>query len=361
MSPRDSRSELALVGKVLAGDQQAAARFMDLASATIWTAVCAVEGQGPAGEAAFNQVVDALCADSFRRLRVYDGRSALATFLVLQCREVLLAQASRAFAEAPDQAWRRFERLFGPQIRSRIKRRFPRADAAAAEDLYQEVCLCLIENDYRRICAYGGQGSFGGFIGVTVERILINLMRQETPRRRLPAEVERMSSLDQKVFIAIAWRGAPADATRLAETLNGQEPGPEDLATLAMAIDRVSPAIHKARAGQGLVEAISIEAAAERGAPLALVDEGLSPEASLEEAEGERSRVALIAAIKSTAEGRPAEERLYLQIVFSATDPLPPREIAVLMGRPIEQVRQIQQRVQRWAGDLARRTTESVA
>jgi RNA polymerase primary sigma factor len=352
---------LALVAKVLAGDETAAARFSDLAVGPIWTAVCAVEGAGAAGEAAFNQVVDALRADGCRRLRAYDGRSTLSTFLALQCREVLLAQVSRAFAETPDLAWRRFERFFGPEMRSRVRRRFPRADAAMTEDLYQDLCLCLVENGYQRIRSYNGQGSFGGFIGVTVERVLIDLIRREAPRRRVPADVERMPILEQRVFFAIAWRGVPAETSRLMEALDGHEPAAKDAEAVAMAIERVTPAVHKTRSGRGLTEAISIEAAAERGAPLVLVDDGASPEQALEEAEDERSRASLVAAIKSMAERRPPEERLYLQLVFSATDPLPPREIAKLMGRPIDEVRQIQQRVQRWAGDLARRKMESVA
>lgn len=361
MGPKDSHSELALLSKVFAGDAKAAATFLDLASGPIWTAVCALEGQGAAGEAAFNHVVDQLCANGFGRLRAYDGRSKLSTFLVLQCRDILLAQVSRAFVETPRQAWQRFERFFGADIRRRIRRRFPRADAAAGEDIYQEVCLCLIDNDYRRIRAYDGQGSFAGFIGVAVERILIDLIRREAPRRRLPAEVERLSILEQHVFMAIAWRGLPADAARLVEALQQKEPAAKDAEAVALAIERVSPAIHKARSGQGMTEAVSIEAAAERGAPLALVDDGPSPEESLQAEEEEQTRADLVAAIKDAAERRPAEERLYLQLVFSATDPMPPRDIAKLMGRPVEDVRQIQQRVQRWVGDLARRKMQSVA
>ena len=132
----------------------------------------------------------------------------------------------------------------------------------------------------------------------------------------------------------------------------------QDGPAVAAALDRVIDGVHKLRAGQGLATAVSIEAAADSGAPLVLVDEGPSPEDGLQAAEAECARARLVAAISAAAERRPAEERLYLQLVFSATDPLPPREIARLMARPVTEIRQIQQRVQRWVADVARDQTE---
>jgi RNA polymerase primary sigma factor len=346
-----SKSDLALLGRLLAGDTAAAARFFDLAAVPIWRAVSRIEGAGAAGEAAFGEVLDGLRAHGFARLRAYDGRSDLSVFLALQCREILLAQVCRAFADAPDRAWARFERFFGTEIRGRIRRRFPRADAAGGDDIYQDVCLCLIENGYRRILAYDGQGSFGGFIGVAVERILIDIMRRETPRRRLPADIARLPELEQSVFVALAWRGVPADVSRLMQALQRPE---QDGPAVAAALDRVIEGVHKTRAGQPLSTAVSIEAAADSGAPLVLVDDGPSPEDGLQAAEAESARARLVAAISAAAERRPAEERLYLQLVFSAADPLPPREIARLMARPVTEIRQIQQRVQRWVAEVAR-------
>ena len=67
-----------------------------------------------------------------------------------------------------------------PRALSRAARS-ARADRATA---YQEVCLKLIEDDFRRIRAYGGRGSFTGYILTVVDRILIDLVRRELPRRR---------------------------------------------------------------------------------------------------------------------------------------------------------------------------------
>jgi len=51
----------------------------------------------------------------------------------------------------------------------------------------------------------------------------------------------------------------------------------------------------------------------------------------------------------------PAQDRLYLQIVFSATDPMPAREIARAMQVPVEEVYRLKQRSQRWLSDVAAR------
>ena len=44
------------------------------------------------------------------------------------------------------------------------------------------------------------------------------------------------------------------------------------------------------------------------------------------------------AAVTAAAEKLPTDERLYLQILFSANEPLPARGVAKLMGCPVEEV-----------------------
>src|SRR5262245_3164715 len=51
--------------------------------------------------------------------------------------------------------------------------------------------------------------------------------------------------------------------------------------------------------------------------------------------------------VKAAADNLPADERLYLQIVFSASEPLPARDIARLMGSPVEQVYRLKHRTRR--------------
>ena len=70
-------------------------------------------------------------------------------------------------------------------------------------------------------------------------------------------------------------------------------------------------------------------------------------------AEEERSRAAIVAAVKAAAADLPTDERLYLQIVFAASEPLPARDIAKLMGYPVEEVYRLKQRTQQWLRGLA--------
>jgi RNA polymerase primary sigma factor len=59
-----------------------------------------------------------------------------------------------------------------------------------------------------------------------------------------------------------------------------------------------------------------------------------------------------VAAVKAAADNLPADERLYLQIVFSASEPLPARDIARLMGSPVKQVYRLKQRTRRWLKEM---------
>ena len=342
------RPELELVKAVLAGDLAAANRFLEAVSTTLWSAVVKLEGEGPAGEAAFLHVVAALKADGYARLRPFDGRARLSTYLAIAARDILADRLARGFVDAPRDVWARFERFFGADIRRRVAQRFPR-DAGSREDAYQEVSLKLIEDDYRRVRAYDGHGSFTGYILTVVERVLIDLIRREAPRRRLPAAVARLSRLDQDVYAAVAWDGCPADAERLAMALRGRLDVDPDVAEIRAAIERVRAVARlEADVPAGRSEAVSLDAATEDGNALAIADPGVTPEEHLLLAEEEKTRGALLAAIKAETANLPAEERLYLQIVFSATDPLPAREIAELMQRPVEDVYKLKQRSQRW-------------
>jgi RNA polymerase primary sigma factor len=69
--------------------------------------------------------------------------------------------------------------------------------------------------------------------------------------------------------------------------------------------------------------------------------------------EEEQRRAALVAAVSTAAEKLPTDERLYLQIVFSANEPLPARGIARLMGCPVEEVYRLKQRTQKWLKEIA--------
>jgi RNA polymerase primary sigma factor len=124
MSSAKPPPELALVAEALAGKPGAAARLLEIASQAAWSVVIQLEDSAAAREAAFRQVMTSLADDGFGRLKPFDGRARLTTFIALIARDVMAEQLARSFVEAPRQAWARFERFFGADIRRRIARRF---------------------------------------------------------------------------------------------------------------------------------------------------------------------------------------------------------------------------------------------
>jgi RNA polymerase primary sigma factor len=285
-------------------------------------------------------------------LRGFDGRSRLATYLSLVARDVLADQLAGQFSSAPHQAWERFSRYFETDIRSRIGRQLPnKLGRAGREDAYQEVCLKLIENDFRRIRSYGGRGSFTGYILTVVDRILIDLVRREMPRRRLPAAISRLAPLDQAIYAAVVWDGCPQDADRLAAALRGKLEQDPTLAEIAASVARLA-GIARLERPSPATEAISLDALLDEGGALSIPGSSPTPEDYLLLFEEEQRRTALFATVNAAADKLPTDERLYLQILFSANEPLPARGIAKLMGCPVEEVYRLKQRTQKWLKEI---------
>jgi RNA polymerase primary sigma factor len=346
MAPVEHRGEKRLVAEVIKGDPAAAARFLDLAATPVWTAVVALVGDGAAGEKAFLTIVAALQANGFARLARYDGGSRLSTFLTFASRDILAEELTRAFSVEPNQAWRRFERFFGADIRRRISGRFSRATTTECEDHYQKVCLALVERDCHRIRAFDGRGSFGGYILATVvDNLLTDLVRQEVPRPRLPAAIAAMSPLHQTIFAACVWGGVALDAQRIAEAIRGKiapEPRPDEVAAVLNGLaGRIAAALGSLKKPDDIP-----------------IDDGIAspsptPEDILIEKEEQREREALLNIVKREAEALPNADRLYFNLVLQSTDPLPPRKIAKLMAIPVDDVYLLKQRVERWRTKIA--------
>jgi RNA polymerase primary sigma factor len=96
------------------GEAGAASRFLEHVSTTLWSIGVKLAGDGADAEAAFLHIVAALQADDHARLRGFDGRSRLTTYLSLVARDVLADQLAGQFSKTPHQAWERFSRYFGP-------------------------------------------------------------------------------------------------------------------------------------------------------------------------------------------------------------------------------------------------------
>jgi RNA polymerase primary sigma factor len=346
MASESFQTERALIARVVAGDPAAIDRFLDLAGGPIWNAAAALAGSGRAGEAAYGRVMEALRENGFARLSAYQGRSSLAAFLALTCRAVLIEDLAGAFAAAPAAAWPRFQRLFARDILRRIQRRFPRADETARDDLYQTICLELLEDDFKRLRKFGGRGNFEGFVLVTVDRMLIDLLRKEAKRLRLPAAVEAMEDVEQAVFKAVAWKGAPADARVLVAQLGASHPG-LDIPRVEAALSRVRGPIDAHRAASQSGKSVSIDAVADQGRPFDPPDLGRHGDIRMIDDEEDAGREAAIAAVKAAIEAMPPDEQAYMAIYFSSAEALPPREIGRRMGRTAAEVGLIHARVLR--------------
>lgn len=342
MASSDRESERKLVTGLMAGHAASVDAFVGVATASIWAAVVLMEGDGDRGEKAFSRVLTTIKADNFCMLAAFDGRSELSAFLKLLTRQILIDEVALSFTSSPPPPWPRFERAFGRDIRRRVARRFPR-DPASHDDVYQEICLRLTEAGFKRLRDFSGRGRFEAYVFVLVERLLIDLMRKESSRRRLPAAVQTMPELERAIFMEVAWNGAPPDATRL-HTALAQKIQIADEAETVRALSAVRDAIDKARSTQAGGERSLEEVQANNGA---LADEAPNPEESLVAREEEAARAEFFAAIRAESERMPADERAYLTLMLSGGDPMPPRDVAKRMARPVEEVRAIQARVLR--------------
>jgi RNA polymerase primary sigma factor len=346
MLPVRYLNEKRLVADVIKGDPAAISRFVELVDTPIWTTVVALVGDGAPGTKAFDTIITALRADGFSRLLRYDGQSTLSTFLTWVSRDILAEELARSFSVEPNQAWRRFDRFFGKDIRQRIGKRFSRATTTEREDRYQQVCIALVERDYHRVRAFDGRGSFGGFIlSTVVDNLLTDLGRQEVSRPRLPADIARMSPLHQAIFAACVWGGVALDARRIAEAVRGKiqpEPHREEVAAV---LDELAGRVAAAR-GWLVKPDIPIDTP-EGTAGTRASGGSRTPEDILLELEEEQEREAFLDAVNRESVFLPDADRLYVQL-FLSDSLLPPRELAKLMGIPVDEVNLLQQRVKRW-------------
>lgn len=270
--------DLRLIRDVAAARPQAWENLVGRIADTVWTACLIIEGDEVGARDAFALTMAGLRANGFRRLRDYDGSSRIETFVILLTREILIERLMGNLVQGSKQGWSALEHFFATDIRRIVARRLPGDDQDdARRDAYQEICLRLVEDDFRRLRAYQGTGSFGGFVLHTVDRLAIDIVRRTLGRGEAVAKL-RPVQLDGPQWESLA---CPA-------------PSPEQSALDA-------------------------------------------------EEEALLSRVAAI--LTDLIDTLPATEALYLRIALDGAEPLPAREIARLMGRPVTEVYKIRQKV----------------
>lgn len=337
----------ACLAAALAGEGDAGAEFVRHISGIVWTSCTLLAGEGPEARAAFEGVVAALCEGGFARLRGYKGRGRVETYVAVVTRDLLANRVLRLLFDDRRRGWAAFERFFGEDLRRQVRRRL---NGAAYEDMradaYQELCAALVEDDYRRLRQYTGQGSFTGFVLRTADRLLIDFVRSIAPRRRLPAAVARLGPLEQDVFRLLAWRRIPAEADSVAAALASAANPKPPLNDIVEAIAAVRPHVQEARDGNAARGAAISLSALEGDAADALIGGGeASPEDALIGRAGDDALALAAAALRRAGAALSDGERIYLEVVLGGGDSLPAREIARLMKRPVEEVYKLKQRV----------------
>lgn len=340
--------ERELLGAARKGDAAAAATLTRAIADLVWTACLRVTHDRAETEAAFRDVTAALRADGFARLKGFDGRARVRVYATLVVRDLLSERVVKLLALNADTGWRAFEAFFSDDIRRIILRNLPGKDQQQnREDAYQSVCEALIENDLQRLRAYSGRGSPSGFILRVIENLVIDYVRTILPRRRLPAAVQRLSTLDQSVFRLLYWeRLSPPDPPVVLARLPRAE-APFTATDVAEAIARVRTALPLGyhSEAQRVGQTIDISAADQRMLAGGAEDFAVpTPEDKLIEGQAAGLLEQALAALQQAMPRLDATERLYLQFALTGQ---PAREIARLIGLPVETVHKLAQKVKK--------------
>jgi len=332
-----SAEDRILVRDALDGKPAARERLNARVAGPVWNACRLLAGEESEARDAFRHAIAGIQANGFGRLRLYDGSSRIETFAGLIARDLLADRLLQRFNDNADEGWSAFEQFFQADLTRIVARRLPGPDREdQRRDAYQEVCLALIADGYHRLRAYGGTGSFAGFVLHTVDHLLIDHIRRTSPRRRLPAAISRMGQLEQAVFRAVHWLGGTDRGPDLAASVARDVNPPPTAREAEAALERVRLVLP---AGGGMGTAIDVPL------PDELPSEAPTPEEVVLAAESERVLGSAVAALRNAATSLTDDERLYLRIALSGTDPPPAREVAKLMQRPVEEIYQIKRQV----------------
>ncbi len=340
-------SDQVLLGAALQGDTAAATALTRIAADLAWTACARIARDHAETEAAFHDVMTRLRDNGFARLKGYDGRARLSVYMMLVVRDLLSERVVKLLALDADRGWRAFEAFFSDDMRRMILRMLPGADHHQnRQDAYQSVCEALLKNDMQRLRAYSGRGSPSGFILHIIENLIIDYVRTIAPRRRLPAAIQRLAELDQSVFRLIYWEGLAADPSVLCRRL-AHQPAPPSATTVAEAIARIRaalpPGYHVEARGQN--QTVDISAADEVALAGGAEDYSVpTPEDKLVEREAAGHLERALAAIEQALPRLEPRERLYLQLALTGQ---PAREIARLLGVPVESIHKLAQKVKK--------------
>lgn len=151
----ENENDLRLLQAVIREESGAWEKFVYRFSDLIYS-FCSSVFSDPDLELEYLNVLRHFRSDNFAALRAYNGRAAFSTFLTIKLRDLLSRRLFDLFKEDPDRAWQAFERFFKERLNALKKQ---------SDDLYQEICLRLVDKNYQCILSFDGRGSFTGYIG----------------------------------------------------------------------------------------------------------------------------------------------------------------------------------------------------
>ena len=343
---RQGAADLDMLRAVFAHKPDAWTLFVRQCQGDVYTA-CRMAFPDNETNDVFVQVMAQLRADDFALLRAFDGRATIAAYLRLVLRDVLSERIARLLSDHPERGWRAFEHFFKRDLLRIIARYFPAA-GEGEDDIYHDIASALIEDGYRRILAYDGQGSFGGFVLRIVNNLCIDLLRKDVPRRRLPAAIQRLPAAEQEVFRQLYWENCPEH--QLGAALRGRkvELGGEAIATAVAAVRAALPRNFNAGDEDKRPRLVALPGSADhRNGENELADERPTPEDVIIAGQDEATLEQATGALKAAVACLPQDIRLYLQYVMSADRDLPPRDIARLMARPVTEIYRLRQQAER--------------
>ena len=181
----------------------------------------------------------------------------------------------------------------------------------------------------------------------TIENLVVDFVRTIIPRRRPPAAIERLSDLDQAVFRLLYWEGLGADSALLARRLARPGEASPSANEVTEAIGRVRRALPAGYHLEPRGEAQTTSLSATEDVAIASGAEDFAvrtPEELVVESQTGSLLDEAFNVLRETLPKLAAGERLYLQLALTGQ---PARDIARIVGCPVEDIHKLAQKVKR--------------